>query len=67
VDYFLKIIDRKHTPSEVQKLRDGLLGAYRWQYIVSGVEEPRFQKILNAMTNQDQRKRIETALAPIIG
>ena len=30
----------------MQQVRDTVLKAYRWQYIVSGVLEPRFQKVL---------------------
>ena len=31
-----------------------MLAAYRWQYIVSGVQEPRFQKILGGMVSEAQ-------------
>jgi hypothetical protein len=43
-----------------------VLGAYRWQYIVSGVEEPRFAKMLARMITADQSNRIGKALAPIM-
>ena len=44
-----------------------MLKAYRWQYIVSGVMEPRFRKTLFGMVNAAQRARIEAALAPLAG
>jgi hypothetical protein len=44
-----------------------LLKAYRWQYIVSGVMEPRFQKLLGAMVSDVQMQRIQSALAPLMG
>jgi hypothetical protein len=43
-----------------------VLGAYRWQYIVSGVQLPRFQEVLGGMITPAQASRIETALAPIL-
>ena len=66
VDYFLKVCGRSFTPEEVEKIRAGVLGAYRWQYIVSGVEEPRFAKMLAGMITADQSNRIGKALAPIM-
>ena len=43
----------------------GVLKAYRWQYIVSGVMEPRFQKVLFALVDGAQAQRIQAALAPL--
>ena len=43
-----------------------MLKAYRWQYIVSGVKDPRFQKILGGLITQPQMQRIGAALAPIL-
>jgi hypothetical protein len=42
------------------------LRAYRWQYIVSGAMEPRFQQALGALTSPTQMARIEAALAPLV-
>ena len=42
-----------------------VLKAYRWQYIVSGVMEPRFQKVLFALVDEAQGARIQAALAPL--
>ena len=47
-------------------LHDQVLRAYRWQYIFSGVEESRFQRVLSAMITGEQMRRIEAALAPLI-
>ena len=41
------------------------LAAYRWQYIVSGVQEPRFAEALNGLITAEQGARIGAALAPI--
>jgi hypothetical protein len=43
-----------------------LLGAYRWQYIVSGVEEPRFSRLLMSLIDEPQGERLGAALAPIV-
>jgi len=66
-DYFLRICGRSFTPQETERLRAGVLKAYRWQYIVSGVEDPRFMGILGSMITQEQADRIGKALAPIVG
>ena len=66
VDYFLKVCERSFTILEVERLRAGVLKAYRWQYIVSGVQDPRFMGILGDMITPEQSQRIGAALAPIV-
>jgi hypothetical protein len=67
VDYFLRVCGRTFDKTQVQKLRDTMLKAYRWQYIVSGVQDERFQKVLGGMISEAQMQRIGAALAPIMG
>ena len=43
-----------------------LLKAYRWQYIVTGVQEPRFVEVLKALVTPAQMERIGQALSPIL-
>jgi hypothetical protein len=64
-EYFTRVIPRKLDKAETQQIRESLLAAYRWQYIVSGVMEPRFQKTLFGLVNAGQRARIEAAMAPL--
>jgi DNA-binding Lrp family transcriptional regulator len=66
VEYFLKICDRTFTEIEIAKLKSGVLKAYRWQYIFSGVEHPRFKKLIENLTTEEQLGRIQTALASLI-
>jgi hypothetical protein len=66
VDYFLGICDGGLYEENIERLRRGMLAAYRWQYIVSGVQLPRFQKILGSLITESQFKRIGTALGPIM-
>lgn len=65
-EYFMKICGRTFNNEQVQRIREGVLKAYRWQYIVSGVQEPRFQKVLGSMINEQQGQRINEALGPIM-
>ena len=65
VDYFLKICKGSFTEEEIERIKCGVLKAYRWQYIFSGVEHPRFQKLFVDLTTEDQRQKINTALASL--
>jgi len=65
--YFLKLCDREFTGEQQKAIKDGVLGAYRWQYIVSGVEHPHFARLLGSMTTPAQMARIQAALATIVG
>jgi hypothetical protein len=65
-DYFVAIAGRAFTAEEAQAIRDGVLKAYRWQYIVSGVTDPRFQGVIGRLTTDAQMQRIGEALAPIL-
>jgi hypothetical protein len=66
VDYFLRVCGRTFDKAQVTKLRDLMLRAYRWQYIVSGVQNERFQKLLGGMITEAQMQRIGKALGPIV-
>ena len=65
-DYFLRVCGRTFDKAQVQKLGDTLLKAYRWQYIGSGVQDERFQKILGGMITEAQMQRIGAALTPLM-
>jgi hypothetical protein len=65
-DYFLKVCGRSFSQRDEECVRTRLLAAYRWQYIISGVQEPRFRQILGSMITESQAARIETAMAPIM-
>jgi hypothetical protein len=64
-DFFITVAGRRYTGEEQSGIRDLLLRAYRWQYIVSGVQHPHFGRLLADMTTPAQMNRIQTALAPI--
>jgi len=64
--YFVEICGRPMTVTEVATLKATVLAAYRWQYILSGVQIPRFSALLNAMITPLERERIGPALALIM-
>ena len=66
-DCFIGALVRELSPDEKAAVHATMLAAYRYQYIVSGVQDERFQKILGGMVNKAQMKRIGEALAPIVG
>jgi hypothetical protein len=65
-DYFVSVVPRKLDKAEAQGLREAFLRAYRWQYIVSGVQSGRFTKILGDMVSPEQMGRITAALGPLM-
>jgi len=65
-DYFLRVCGRQLNGPEAQRLRDTMLRAYRWQYIGSGAQDVRFQKILGGMISEDQMRRVGAELAPLL-
>lgn len=67
VSYFRKIADGSFDAGQVAQLADQVLRAYRWQYIVSGAQHPRFLKLLTGMITPAQVERVTKALAPIVG
>ena len=63
--YFLRNCGRLLGADESERLTRGLVEAYRWQYIISGVQDPRFMASLSAKITPAQLQRIQTALAPL--
>jgi hypothetical protein len=64
--YFFQICDEQYNAEQRQAVGNKLLDAYRWQYIISGVQEPRFQKVLGNMINQQQQTTIQQALSTLM-
>jgi hypothetical protein len=65
-EYFLRIAGRAFTRAETQRIESAVFAAYRWQYIVSGVQHVHFSRLLSSMTTPAQMLRITTALQPIM-
>jgi hypothetical protein len=65
-DYFIRNVSRTISAEETTQIQNSMVGAYRWQYIISGVQHPHFGRLLTSMTTPAQLSQIQTALAPII-
>jgi hypothetical protein len=65
VRYFLDHAGRSFAGAEIERLQAGVLAAYRWQYILSGAEHPRFVKVLSSLVNDQQLERIVGALTSL--
>jgi hypothetical protein len=66
-DYFQAASGHTLGEDEARRLKEGLLQAYRRQYIFSGVEHPRYQKMLEVVTTAGQRQRLGEAVATLGG
>lgn len=64
--YFASIAGKRYDDTERSAIGAGILKAYRWQYIVSGVMEPRFQKVLFGVLDERQAARVTDALQPLL-
>jgi hypothetical protein len=65
-DYFIGATDRPLRSAERSAIHAAMLKAYRWQYIVSGVQHGRFVEILTSMITPAQAERVVGALAPLM-
>lgn len=67
-NYFCKAMPSAASLDDANRIAiEGcVLRAYRWQYIVSGVQHPKFQALLSGMVSEAQMARIVTALGPIM-
>jgi hypothetical protein len=67
-DYFAATCGRELSSFEANFMRQTLLEAYRFQYILSGARHPHFVRTLTELTTDAQRGRIHnalTGLAPV--
>lgn len=65
VRYFIHLRGPR-SPEQLEQLCAVMLRAYRWQYIVSGIEQPRFFQLLAGMITETQMNRVTHALTPLI-
>jgi hypothetical protein len=63
--YFIARAGRTFSSHEQAAIRSTFLRAYRYQYILSGVEGTRFVAILRGLISEAQLERIVQALAPL--
>lgn len=65
--YFLVHCGRIFRDEQAQKVRDVILKAYRWQFILAGMQEVQFLTAIGGMISGAQGERIYRALAPMMG
>jgi len=65
-NYFCLVAGRAFDSNERDRIVEGLLKAYRWQYILSGAQEPRFSGILGSLVNERQGERITAAIGTLV-
>jgi P-aminobenzoate N-oxygenase AurF len=65
-DYFSAVCCSPLSAEHAVAVHDQLLRAYRWQYIVSGLRDPRFSQALGALITPQQGQYIQEALAPLM-
>ena len=63
--YFMQATGTAFTDAQREQIHEKVLKAYRWQYIVSGVMEPRFQKVLFGLIDEQMATKVKNALAPL--
>jgi len=63
--YFSRGCGRALEDGELARVGAALLHAYRWQYILCGVQVPHFSALLGGMLNRVQYGRVAAALAPL--
>jgi hypothetical protein len=64
--YFMRLCERSFDEAQQRSIREGVLRAYRWQYVVSGLQHPHFEKLLNGMLSETQIRRIQTTLSTLM-
>jgi hypothetical protein len=64
-NYFLQTCSRSLSAGETKRLGEGLVNAYRGQYISSGTLDPRFSQALRAKVTAEHCVRLQRALASL--
>jgi len=64
--YFVVTCGRRVPQTQADRLAASLLDAYRWQYIVSGLQQARFRELLLQMITGAQWQRVESALTSLM-
>jgi len=64
--YFLGLANGTFTAAQRELVAATFLKAYRWQYIVSGMLQTRFPKVLFATLSPEQVNRVNDAIVPLL-
>ena len=63
--YFVMTCGRAVHEDEARAIESAFLKAYRWQYIHSGAQHPKFGKVLSSLITENQGQFIQAALATL--
>jgi len=64
--YFAVVCSGSVSGAQLERVHATVLKAYRWQFIVSGLQQSRFNAVLTGLITPVQQERIGQALAPIM-
>ena len=64
--YFVANCERAFGVEEMEQIQQTILKAYRWTYIISGVQVPQFSKVLGSLITPAQGQRITDALSTLV-
>ena len=64
--YFVANCGRAFSVEEMEQIQQTILKAYRWTYIISGVQVPHFSAVLGSLINEAQAQRITDALSTLV-
>lgn len=62
--YFLKAVNRPLAPVDAGRVQAAFVSAYRWQYVLAGVQHERFADLLAELASDEQGARIAAGLLP---
>ena len=64
--YFVSNSNRSFTSEELRTIEAVFLSAYRWQYIISGVQNTRFSEVLGKLIDDEQSAKVMAALSTLM-
>jgi hypothetical protein len=65
--YFSRHCSARLSVDERTQVQSALLADYRWQYIVSGAQDPRFGDILRSLVTAEQWQRVQSGVESVAG
>jgi hypothetical protein len=65
VEYFLRIVKRSLPALDAGRVQAGFVRAYRWQYVLAGMQHERFADLLAELVSDEQGARISAAILPM--
>jgi hypothetical protein len=64
-EYFFGMVQRSLEPLQAGRVQAAFVGAYRWQYILAGVQHERYADVLAELLSDEQGARIAAGIPPL--